>query len=139
MSRVAECIFCRIVAGEVPSFTLFEDDATFAFMDVNPANEGHALVVPKEHASNVYTVSDEAIARTAVTAKKVAAAVARVLEPDGLNLVQCNGPGAAQSVMHFHIHVLPRLRNDRLAMNWGLKLGDVKAIGRLAERIRERM
>ena len=139
MSRVAECIFCRIVAGEVPSFTLFEDDATFAFMDVNPANEGHALVVPKEHASNVYTVSDEAIARTAVTAKKVAAAVARVLEPDGLNLVQCNGPGAAQSVMHFHIHVLPRIRNDRLAMNWGLKLGDVKAIGRLAERIRERM
>ena len=139
MSRVAECIFCRIVAGEVPSFRLFEDDATFAFMDVNPANEGHALVVPKEHASNVYTVSDEAIARTAVTAKKVAAAVARVLEPDGLNLVQCNGPGAAQSVMHFHIHVLPRIRNDRLAMNWGLKLGDVKAIGRLAERIRERM
>ena len=139
MSRVPDCIFCRIVAGEVPSFTLFEDDATFAFMDVNPANEGHALVVPKEHASNVYTVSDEAIARTAVTAKKVAGAVARVLDPDGLNLVQCNGPGAAQSVMHFHVHVLPRIRNDRLAMNWGLKLGDVKAIGRLAERIREQM
>ena len=139
MNRVPDCIFCKIVAGEVPSFTLFEDDATFAFMDVNPASEGHALVVPKDHASNVYTVSDEAIARTAVTAKKVAGAVARVLEPDGLNLVQCNGPGAGQSVMHFHIHVLPRSRNDRLAMNWGLKLGDVKAIGRLAERIRKQM
>ena len=139
MRRDPDCIFCRIVAGESPSFMLFEDDATFAFMDVNPANEGHVLVVPREHASDVYTVSDEAIARTMVTAKKVAGAVARALNPDGLNLVQCNGPAAAQSVMHFHVHVLPRVEGDRLEMNWGLKLGDIKAIGRLAERIREQM
>lgn len=139
MRRDPDCIFCRIVAGESPSFMLFEDDATFAFMDVNPANEGHVLVVPREHASDVYTVSDEAIARTMVTAKKVAGAVARALNPDGLNLVQCNGPAAAQSVMHFHVHVLPRVEGDRLEMNWGLKLGDIKAIGRLAERIREQV
>ena len=139
MRRDPDCIFCRIVAGEAPSFIIFEDDATFAFMDVNPANEGHALVVPREHASDVYTVSDEAIARTMVTAKKVAGAVARALNPDGLNLVQCNGPAAAQSVMHFHVHVLPRIEGDRLEMNWGLKLGDIKAIGRLAERIREQV
>ena len=136
MSRDPDCIFCKIVAGEVPSFTLFEDDATLAFMDINPAKEGHAVVIPKEHAINLYAVSDEALARTAVTAKKVAGAVARTLNPDGLNLVQCNGPAAAQSVMHFHVHVLPRSRDDSLAMNWGLKLGDIDAIGRLAERIR---
>lgn len=136
MGRDPDCVFCKIVAGEVPSFTLFEDEVTLAFMDINPANEGHALVIPKEHASDLYAVSDEALARTVVTAKKVAGALARTLHPDGLNLVQCNGPAAAQSVMHFHIHVLPRVKDDRLAMNWGLKLGDIDAIGRLAERIR---
>ena len=136
MSRDPDCVFCKIVAGEIPSFTLFEDEATLAFMDINPANEGHALVIPKEHVVDLYSMSDEALARTMATAKKVAAAVARTLNPDGLNLVQCNGPAAAQSVMHFHVHVLPRVRDDGLAMNWGLKLGDIDAIGRLAERIR---
>ena len=136
MSQASDCVFCKIVTGEIPSFKLFEDDATLAFMDINPANEGHALVIPKEHAQDVHAVSDEALARTALTAKKVAGAVARALNPDGLNLVQCNGPAAAQSVMHFHIHVLPRIDSDGLAMNWGLKLGDIEAIGRLAERIR---
>jgi len=136
MSRDPDCVFCKIVAGEVPSFKLFEDDATLAFMDINPANEGHALVIPKEHSVDLYSISDEALAATMTTAKKVAAALSRALNPAGLNLVQCNGPAAAQSVMHFHVHVLPRVRDDRLAMNWGLKLGDIDAIGRLAERIR---
>ena len=136
MGRDPNCIFCKIAAGEVPSFTLYEDDATLAFMDINPANEGHALVIPKEHATDLYAVSDEALARTAVTAKKVAGAVARTLNPDGLNLVQCNGASAGQTVMHFHVHVLPRISDDRLSMNWGLKLGEIDAIGRLAERIR---
>ena len=136
MRRDPDCVFCKIVAGEIPSFKLFEDEATLAFMDINPANEGHALVIPKEHAPDLYSVSDEALVRTAVTAKKVAAALARTLNPDGLNIVQCNGAAAAQSVMHFHVHVLPRVTDDGLAMNWGLKLGDIDAIGRLAERIR---
>ena len=136
MRRDPDCIFCKIVAGEIPSFKLFEDEATLAFMDINPANEGHALVIPKEHAPDLYAVSDEALARTSVTAKRVAAALARTLNPDGLNIVQCNGAAAAQSVMHFHMHVLPRVKDDGLAMNWGLKLGDIDAIGRLAERIR---
>ena len=136
MRRDPDCIFCKIVAGEIPSFKLFEDEATLAFMDINPASEGHALVIPKEHAPDLYAVSDDALARTAVTAKRVAAALARTLNPDGLNIVQCNGAAAAQSVMHFHVHVLPRAKDDGLAMNWGLKLGDIDAIGRLADRIR---
>ena len=136
MNRDPDCVFCKIVAGEIPSFKLFEDDATLAFMDINPANEGHALVIPKEHAIDLYEISEESLTRTVVTAKRVARALARTLNPDGLNLVQCNGRAAAQSVMHFHVHVLPRVRDDRLAMNWGLKLGDIDAIGRMAERIR---
>ncbi len=137
MGRDPDCVFCKIAAGEVPSFMLYEDDATLAFMDINPANEGHALVIPKEHATDLYTVSDEALARTTLTARKVAGAVTKTLNPDGLNLVQCNGPAAGQSVMHFHVHVLPRVNDDCLSMNWGLKLGDIDAIGRLAERIRQ--
>ena len=136
MDRDPDCAFCKIIAGEIPSFRLFEDEATIAFMDINPANEGHALVIPREHAADLYSVSEEALARTAGTARKVAAAVAKTLNPDGLNLVQCNGPAAAQSVMHFHVHVLPRVKGDGLSMNWGLKLGDIEAIGKLAERIR---
>ena len=97
MSRDPDCVFCKIVAGEIPSFTLFEDEATLAFMDINPANEGHALVIPKEHAVDLYSISDEALARTMLTAKKVAAAVARTLSPDGLNLVQCKRTGGGPS------------------------------------------
>ena len=136
MDRDPDCVFCKIIAGEIPSFRLFEDEATLAFMDINPANEGHALVIPREHAADLYSVSEEALARTIATARKVAAAVAKTLNPDGLNLVQCNGQAAAQSVMHFHVHVLPRVEGDGLSMNWGLKLGDIEAIGTLAERIR---
>ena len=75
MSRDPDCVFCKIVAGDIPSFTLFEDDATLAFMDINPANEGHALVIPKEHAVDLYEISDETLTRTIVTAKRVAGAL----------------------------------------------------------------
>ena len=136
MTADADCLFCKIIAGEIPCFKLFENDDTLAFMDINPANEGHALVIPKEHATDVYTVSDAAIAATVATAKKIAAAVDKTLNPDGLNLLQCNGPAAAQSVFHFHMHVLPRREGDELKLNWGLRPGDMDAIGALAERIR---
>ncbi len=135
MSEQDECIFCRIAAGEIPCFRIYEDGATLAFMDINPANEGHALVIPREHGADVHAISDDAIAATVVTAKKVAGAIEKVLSPEGLNLLQCNGPAAAQSVMHFHMHVLPRREGDALAMNWGLVPGDMDAIGALAERI----
>ena len=136
MNSDPDCIFCKIIAGEIPCFKLFEDDATLSFMDINPANEGHALVIPKEHAVDVHVVSDAAIAATVRTAKKIAAAVEETLKPGGINLLQCNGPAAAQSVMHFHMHVLPRYDGDDLKLNWGPKPGDMDAIGAVAERIR---
>jgi histidine triad (HIT) family protein len=105
-------------------------------MDINPANEGHALVIPKEHCADVHEVSDAAISSTVITAKKIAAAIEKTLSPDGMNLLQCNGPAAAQSVLHFHMHVLPRREGDELKLNWGLAPGDMDALGQLAERIR---
>jgi histidine triad (HIT) family protein len=136
MTADADCLFCKIIAGEIPCFKLFENDETLAFMDINPANEGHALVILKEHATDVYIVSDAAIVATVSTAKRIVVAIDKTLNPDGLNLLQCNGPAAAQSVFHFHMHVLPRREGDELKLNWGLRPGDMDAIGALAERIR---
>ena len=137
MSNDSECIFCKIVAGEIPSFKIYEDEHTLAFMDINPANEGHALAIPKMHATDVHEVPDEVLARTAVTAKRVAGAIERTLHPRGLNLIQANGPAAGQSVFHFHIHLMPRRKGDDLKLNWGFQPGDMEAIGALAERIKD--
>jgi histidine triad (HIT) family protein len=134
-----DCIFCKIIAAEIPCFRLYEDEYTLAFMDINPANEGHALVIPKEHFQDVHEVSDAAIRSTVVTAKKIASAINKTLNPDGMNLLQCNGSAAAQSVLHFHMHVLPRRDGDELKLNWGLAPGDMEAIGELAERIRKNL
>ncbi|MBL8673833.1 MAG: HIT family protein, partial [Rhodospirillales bacterium] len=123
-----DCVFCRIVAGTIPCFRLFEDGATLAFMDINPAGEGHALAIAKGHWPTILDIPAETIGAVAATAKRVATAVDAALKPDGVNLIQANGPGAAQSVPHFHIHVLPRRLGDGLAINWNPKPGDMAAI-----------
>ena len=129
------CIFCKIVTGEIPSFKIYEDDQTLAFMDINPASPGHALVIPKVHAADVYGIRDDDIAAVARTSKRIAAAVESVLKPAGLNLLQCNGPGAAQGVYHFHMHVLPRTMGDELKLNWGPEPGDMDEIKEWADKI----
>ncbi|HEX6840295.1 MAG TPA: HIT family protein [Stellaceae bacterium] len=136
MARDPDCVFCKIVAGEIPSFKLYEDGETLAFMDINPVHDGHCLIIPKVHYPTVFDVAPDAFAATARTAIKVANAVNAATKPDGLNLIQSNGPGAAQSVQHFHLHVLPRRMSDGLAMNWRLKPGDRARIAEVAERIR---
>lgn len=132
----ANCIFCKIVRGEIPSIKLFEDDKTLAFMDINPGNSGHCLTIPKFHSENIFTTPDEWVAATAITTRRVARAVQTTLAPYGMNIVQANGPGAKQSVMHLHVHILPRAKDDNLMLNWGLVPGDMNAIKDLAERIR---
>ena len=130
------CIFCKILAGGIPCIKVFEDDDTLCFMDINPAQPGHALVIPRQHWTDVHAIPDDAISAVVTTAKRVAGAVDRALAPDGINLVQCNGEGAAQSVLHFHMHVLPRSNGDELRLNWGLEPGDLDEIGAVAGRIR---
>lgn len=130
------CIFCKIVAGTVPSFKLAEDARSFAMLDINPANQGHALVLSRTHAATLTASDDADLAAVIAMARRVAAAIETVLKPDGINLLQANGKGAAQSVAHFHVHVLPRRLGDDLAMNWQLVPGDREALAAMATRLR---
>ena len=133
---MTDCIFCKIIEGVIPCFKLYEDDDTISFMDINPVHDGHALVVPKKHGANVYESAPEDIAHAIITAQKIARAIDKTLSPEGLNLLQCNGPAAAQSVEHFHIHVLPRKSGDNAKLNWPLESGDMDAIAATAEKLR---
>jgi histidine triad (HIT) family protein len=132
----ADCIFCKIIRGEIPSFKVFEDDKTFAFMDINPISPGHSLVIPKFHSVNLYETPDEWVAETAMGVRRLARAVEKTLTPAGINTLQANGPGAKQSVFHLHMHVIPRGMDDGLTMNWELNPGDMDAIGKLAKEIK---
>jgi histidine triad (HIT) family protein len=135
MQSEANCVFCKIVAGEIPCFKLLEDAQTLAFMDINPAHDGHCLVITKEHYPTVFEISDEAFSAVARSVRRVAQAVNRAISPAGLNLVQANGEGAQQSVTHFHIHVLPRKLGDELKLNWSSRPGDRAVIAAFAEKI----
>ena len=136
MSRDPDCIFCRIIAGEIPAIKLYEDDHVLSFMDINPFNDGHCLVIPKNHAENLYAAGDTDLAACTATAKRVAAAVNTALVPDGINLIQANGAGAGQTVFHFHFHIFPRRNGDDAALDWGHKAGDMARVQANAEKIK---
>ena len=130
------CIFCKIVAGQIPCFKLLEDDNTIAFMDINPVNPGHALAVAKGHWPTVDVIPSEVLAEVAQTAQKVARAAFKVLKPHGVNLLQANGEGAGQSVPHLHIHIMPRVKGDDVNLNWEPKPGDMAAIKAVYEKLK---
>jgi histidine triad (HIT) family protein len=135
-----DCVFCAIVAAVSPCEKLFEDQATLAFMDINPANDGHCLVIPKAHHREVFDMPPEAFAAVAATVVKVARAVNDVLRPGGVSLVQANGALAGQTVPHVHVHVLPRRADDNLLINWRRnRTADPARIAVIAERLRERL
>jgi histidine triad (HIT) family protein len=140
MTPNQQCIFCKIISGEEPCFRLYEDAETLAFMDIHPANDGHCLVIPKTHYPTIFETPPENFAAVALTVIKVAAGVERAVRPGGLSLVQANGPIAGQSVMHVHVHVLPRQEDDNLLINWRReKEGDPVRIAELANCIREQL
>ena len=139
MAADPSCIFCKIAAGTIPSAKLYEDGGTLAFMDINPANDGHCLVIPKAHFPTVFELTPEAFAAAGGTVIKIAKAVQAALAPDGINLLQANGSGAGQSVFHFHIHVLPRRHGDGLSINWTPRPGDRARIAEIAEKIRKHL
>lgn len=130
------CIFCKIVAGQIPCFKLLEDDTTIAFMDINPVNPGHALAVAKGHWPTVDVIPADVLADVARTAQKVAKAAVKQLMPNGVNLLQANGEGAGQSVPHLHIHIMPRVKGDDVSLNWEYKPGDMAAIKAVYEKLK---
>ncbi len=135
----ADCIFCKIVAGKIPCFKLHEDEATIAFMDINPVNPGHALSVAKGHWPTVDVIPTAILAAVAATAQRVATAVTKELKPAGVNLLQANGVGAGQSVPHLHIHIMPRRAGDNVSLNWGYTPGDMKEIEAIYKRLKAAM
>ena len=113
-----DCIFCKIANGQIPSKTLYEDEDFRVILDLGPATEGHALILPKEHAANLFELSEEQASKALLVAQKIAVRMKNALGCDGLNLVQNNGEAAGQTVSHFHIHVIPRYKNDGQNINW---------------------
>jgi histidine triad (HIT) family protein len=118
---MSDCVFCKIVAGQIPSTRVFEDEHTLAFMDIGHVNPGHVLVAVKKHAANVFELEEaqaEAVARTSV---KVSRALKKAFEPEGLSVYQANGKAAGQTVFHYHVHLLPRHAGDGMELTWPVK------------------
>lgn len=113
-----DCIFCKIANGEIPSKTLYENKDFRVILDLAPATKGHALVLPKSHAANIYELSDDMASKALVVAKGMVIKMTEVLKCDGFNLVQNNGETAGQTVSHFHIHLIPRYEGDGQKINW---------------------
>ena len=107
-----DCLFCKIISGEIESEKIYEDEYTLAFLDINPLHPGHTLVVPKEHSRNILEISDESYRAVASTAKKIAEAIKEGLQSDGVNVHMNNESAAGQVIFHTHIHVIPRYLND---------------------------
>lgn len=130
-----ENIFGKILRGDAPAIKLYEDDATMAMMDIMPQSPGHVLILPKEPAVTLLELSDEAAAACIRTTRKLAAAIQKVLQPQGLFIGQFNGSSAGQTVPHVHFHIIPRDHGQDLRMH-AREMGDREELERLAEKIR---
>jgi len=131
-----DCLFCGIVAGEVPAQIVDSDEHTVAFMDINPATPGHALVVPRTHTADLLEISDADLERTILAARRLTRRIDETLEPDGFNLLNSCRPAAWQTVFHFHVHVIPRYDDDPLRLPWVPGPGDADEIAAAAEALR---
>jgi histidine triad (HIT) family protein len=132
----ADCLFCSIIDGSIPSQTVDSDERTVAFMDIHPATPGHALVVPRAHSEDLLEITEEDLTATTLAAQRLARRVKDVLDADGVNLINASGPAASQTVFHFHIHVVPRYEDDPIKLPWVPKPGDPDEIAQIAKRLR---
>lgn len=131
-----DCIFCRIVAGELPAQIVDQDERTVSFMDINPATRGHALVIPREHATDLLEVGPDDLEATIRSAQRLAGRMRQRLGADGVNLLNSCGASAWQTVFHFHVHVIPRYRDDPLQLPWIPSPGDMDEIAAAADDLR---
>ena len=132
-----DCIFCKIVSGDLPSAKVYEDDEVLAFMDIFPANPGHLLVIPKQHYRNIFDIPPEIAGKIMEAGARIANAIKAALNPDGLNLFQSNEPAGFQVVFHFHLHIVPRWENDSIVLPWKPEEGDSEQIREVADQIRQ--
>jgi histidine triad (HIT) family protein len=133
------CIFCKLVAGQIPSTRVYEDEHTLAFMDLGQVNPGHVLVAVKKHAANLFEIEEaqaEAIARATV---KISRALKKAFEPEGLSVYQANGKAAGQTVFHYHVHLLPRHAGDGMELVWPVKNPPREQLEAYAAKIREEL
>ena len=131
-----DCIFCKIVAGDLPATIVAQDERTVSFMDINPATRGHALVIPRRHARDLLEIEPDELQAVAVAAQRLAKRVHDRLGADGINLINSCGPLAWQTVFHFHVHVIPRYEGDPLRLPWVPGPGDPNEIAAAAEALR---
>ncbi|MDQ6835071.1 MAG: HIT family protein [Actinomycetota bacterium] len=131
-----DCLFCKIIAGELPAQVVDQDERTVAFMDINPGTRGHLLVVPREHSVNLLEVDPEDLAAAALTAQRMGRRVSERLGADGVNLLNSCGSVAWQTVFHLHIHVIPRYADDPLRLPWIPEPGDPDEIAATASELR---
>ncbi len=134
-----DCIFCKIVAGEIPCKKIFEDETILAFMDISPLNTGHLLVIPRGHFEDILEIQPELYGRLFSMAANIAKAVYEVVAPEGMNVMQLNGKAGNQVVPHLHIHLVPRWTGDGLTIcAWEPVMGDMEKISALAEQIKSK-
>jgi len=134
------CIFCKIVAGEIPAVKLLDDDKVLAFMDINPACRGHILVVPKNHAENIFEISEADLSAVTGAVKRCAVAVKNALGAEGVTVLQLNGTASDQVVPHLHVHIMPRWKDDGLTVSrWEMKTGDVEELQEIARKVKEHL
>jgi histidine triad (HIT) family protein len=136
---MADCVFCKLVARQIPASIVYEDEATLAFMDLGQVNPGHVLVACRAHAENIYALEDAQAAAVFRTAARVARAVRDAFDPPGLSIYQANGAPAGQTVLHFHLHVLPRHDGDGMQLVWPVKNPPRERLEEYAGRIRARL
>jgi len=129
------CIFCKIVAGELPATIISEDELTVSFMDIAPATRGHALVIPRKHATDLLSVGSEDLRAVALAAQRLAVRAKQRLDADGVNLLNSCGGAAWQTVFHFHVHVIPRYEGDPLKLPWIPTQGDPQEIAAAAQEL----
>jgi len=132
-----DCIFCKIIKGEIPSFKVYEDEKVFAFEDINPISPGHTLVIPKNHAENIWEISEEDLVAVQRASKKIARGIKEALNVDGIACMQLNGRAVHQEVMHYHLHLVPRRvdQPDLPIAAWEIKPGNMDEIKERAEKI----
>ena len=136
---MSDCIFCKIAAGEIPSATIFENEDVRVILDIAPAAKGHAILLVKEHAANIFELDSALAARVFAVVPKVARAIKEELGCDGMNILQNNGPEAGQTVFHLHIHFIPRWKDDTVKITWKQGSYEDGEAAALADRIKKRM